>query len=100
MKKIDYETHLSTKEYIAAMSKSGPSLGDNKIFDLTTADRVALMDKYEIQTQLISCAGGLETMDLKTATYVAKTANDQMCIRDSHRTMPGSARHNHSHFLT
>ncbi len=81
MKKVDYESHLTTKNYIAAMSKLKPvdaqSKKENAIFDMTPEQRVAIMDKYGVQTQLVSSAGGLQALDTETATYVAKTANDE-----------------------
>ncbi len=81
MKKIDYETHLSTKNFIEAKArlKSAPSGGSKakSPFDMSVQERIDLMDRYEVQTQIVSCGGGLEALDLETATYVAKTANDE-----------------------
>lgn len=81
MGKIDYETHLSTKNFIEAKSRLHPEPAgkpdSRSPFAMTTAERVALMDRYGVQTQIVSCAGGLEELDVATATYVAKTANDE-----------------------
>ncbi len=84
MKIVDYETHLSTKAYIEAMSKIAPAPPVKKnagsgrdIFGMSLAERVACMDRFGVATQLVSCAGGLEKMDVKTAAYVAKCANDE-----------------------
>lgn len=84
MKKVDYETHLSTKPYIEAMSKIAPpppvkknQMPGRDIFGMSLAERVAIMDEFEVATQLVSCAGGLEKMDVATATRVAKLANDE-----------------------
>lgn len=80
MRKIDYETHLSTKNFVEAKSKLHPApaggMGKSP-FDMTLQERVDLMDRYEVQTQIVSCGGGLEELDVETATYVAKTANDE-----------------------
>lgn len=81
MKKIDFETHLSTKNFIEAKDRLNPQPAGQKKgnapFELTLEERIALMDQYEIQTQIVSCGGGLEALDVATATYVAKTANDE-----------------------
>lgn len=81
MRKIDYETHLSTKNFIEAKSRLHPAPAGkpkgNGPFDMTVQQRLDEMDRYEVQTQIISCGGGLEELDLETATYVAKTANDE-----------------------
>ncbi|MCD7845986.1 MAG: amidohydrolase family protein [Oscillospiraceae bacterium] len=81
MKKIDYETHLSTKNFVEAKARLHPQPAGGPAgkspFDMTLEERVDLMDRYEVQTQIVSCGGGLEELDRETALYVAKTANDE-----------------------
>lgn len=89
MKKIDFEAHQTTKPYVQASMAlgGGPAMpggeddGEKKPnpFGLSVADRVALMDRFEVQSQFISCAGGLERFPLETAIDVARKANDEYC---------------------
>ncbi len=85
MKKIDFEAHHTTRPYVRAnlalMGDAAPAMpgddGGPSPFDLTLAKRLAVMDKFEVQSQFISCAGGLERFSVETATEVAKSANDE-----------------------
>lgn len=79
IKKIDFETHLTTKNYIEAKSKlhARPAKGGSDPFQITLEQRVAQMDQYGVETQFVSAPGGLEELSVEAATYVAKTANDE-----------------------
>ena len=84
MKKIDFEAHQTTRPYVRAtmaLHAAGPAMpgddGGPSPFDLTTEKRIAVMDRFDVQSQLISCSGGLERFPLETAIDVARAANDE-----------------------
>ncbi len=84
MKKIDFEAHQTTRPYVRAtmaLHAAGPAMpgddGGPSPFDLTPEKRIAVMDRFDVQSQFISCAGGLERFPLETAIDVARAANDE-----------------------
>jgi len=59
-----------------AMGHSGQP-GGKSPFDMTVAERVKIMDKFGIKTQIVSCAGGFENFGTGTAIEVARKTNNE-----------------------
>ena len=78
MKIIDFETHQSTGPYLEATAKvEGRDAGGKSPFERSLSERVAVMDRYGIDTQIVSCAGGFERFDTQTAIDVAQKTNNE-----------------------
>lgn len=76
MRIIDFETHDTPTSMIPGRERlSAAERGE--IFERELAARVAVMDEYGIDTQLIGCPSGVERMELGAAIEYVRSVNDE-----------------------